>query len=238
MRRKTMFIAVIVIAAAATVTAASLRIYFLDDSGGGDVLWNTDSAYLFIDNIQRGYRFSYLWYPVEVLGEYFYAVPLPDAQRVHLRVFEVTSGGIQRRTIDEGTDPANSPSFYTPFGGQIYAWCPGVVCRWTGNTFESVGSSEEQNIGGMSGLSSTDFTNVKGWSKRGFGTAPVDYKFTIQVADKFEISVDNRSMIKSRFGGASIELLRPGRPPERIFYLEGNPRRVSRAEYERIFGRH
>jgi hypothetical protein len=238
MRNRAVLIVVIAILAAMTATAVSRRVYFLDDGGGGDVLWNDNEAYLFINDIQRGYSWSYLWYPVELLKEYFYVVPLPDAQRVNLSVLKVTSTGTEHSMIDEGADTANSPSFYTPFGDQIYAWCLGAICKWTGTNFESVGKSEEQGIGGMSSLSSKEFTHVNGWSKRGFGPAPAAYKFTIKVNDHFEISVDNRLTEKSRTGGVSVDLLRPGRPLEQIYYVEGDPRRVSRAEYEHVFGRH
>ncbi|MGB0038072.1 MAG: hypothetical protein WBQ00_04175 [Terriglobales bacterium] len=236
MRNKRKLIVVIGIVAAAIAVAASLNTYSINEGGGGRVLWNNNEAYVFVEDIRRGYHFTYLRYPLELLGEYFYWVPDPDVQQVHLVVFKLTSDGIDRHVIDERANTANPPDSYTPMGEEIYAWCPGVVCKWTGTDFKPVDNTEAKRIGGAEGLASRDFTGVSGWSKYTLGSAPAGSRSTIKVDELIEISVDHHAQDRFGHSAISVEVMRPGHAPERIWYIDDRPRTVSRAEYERVFG--
>lgn len=234
MRNKTVLTIAFILCIAAIVVSASFNIYFVIGGGHGDVLWNSDEAYLFSENIQRGYHFTYLEYPFELLGEYFYRVPHTDVEQVHCVVLKVTSSGIDRYVIDVGANTALCPDSYTPIGKEIYAWCPGAVCKWTGTDFKPVTDAEAQSIGGPEGLSRRDFASVHGWSKHSLG--PLGSKFTVRVDDKFELLEDHGSSDKYRNGSVSVGLMRPGRSIERILYLDDKPREVSKQEYESAIG--
>ncbi len=153
-----------------------------------------------------------------------------------LMVVRITPTTVERHVVDPGT----GRDLYTPFEDRIYANCPdiGGLCRWAGDHFERATGEEQRKLDGINRLIQREIDNEKGWSKHGLGPAPVDYKFTIKADDKFELSVSNVVAKKYGYGAVSVDLLRPGQAPERIWYLGGDPRRVSKAEYERVFGRH
>ncbi len=230
----------IAILSAAIVAAASLRMYIIVAGGGGYALWNTNEAYLFISVSQRGYHMSYLEYPWEVLKEYFYVVPSHDDDLRSFTVIRVTPSTVERQLVDlKGIAPGSGPDLYTPFEDRIYANCPdiGGLCRWASDHFERATGEEQRKLDGINRLIQRDIDDENGWSKHGLGPAPVDYKFTIKADDKFELSVSNVVAKKYGYGSVSVDLLRPAQVPERIWYLDGNPRRVSKAEYDREFGR-
>jgi hypothetical protein len=71
-------------------------IHFIRNDGGAYLLWNGNEADLFVHNYQRGFRISYLTYPLVVLKEYFGAPPLPDDEKLSAAVIHVTPFGIKR----------------------------------------------------------------------------------------------------------------------------------------------
>jgi hypothetical protein len=238
MSNKTKRAVAVALLAAMIAVVASFRTYSVISGGGGDVLWNDNEAYVFVEDIQRGYRFRYLTLPVEILGEYFYWVPNPDAQQVHCVVLHVTStSGIDRRVIDVGTDTALCPNFFTPAGEEIYAWCPGVVCKWTGTDFKPVTDAEAHSIGGLEGLAPREFAHVDGWSKHALGSEAAGSKFTIKVDGKFELLETHHPLDKYGLSSISVEIIHPGQDhPEKIWNVDDSHREVSRAEYVRLFG--
>jgi len=238
MRNKTKVMVAIVICAAA-VAAVSLRIYFIREDSGGYVLWNADGAYLFISVARRGLHVSYPEYAWVVLEQFLHGGRDSDDNLSSFTVIRVTPSTVERHVVDlKGIAPGSGPDLYTPFEGRIYANCPdiGGLCRWAGDHFERATEEEQRKLDGINRLIQKDIDNENGWSKHGLGPAPVDYKFTIQADDKFELSVSNVVAKKYGYGAVSVDLLRPGQAPERIWYLDGNPRRVSKAEYDRVFG--
>jgi hypothetical protein len=240
MRNKTKAMVAIAVLAAAMVAAASLRTYTIVEGGGGYALWNAHEAYLFISVSQKGYHCSYLKYPLEVIGEYLYAVPLPDDNLRSFMVIRITPSTVERHLVDlKGIAPGSGPDLYTPFEDRIYANCPdlGGLCRWAGDQFERATEEEQRKLDGINRLIQKDIDNVNGWSKQGFGPGPINNKVTIKPNDKFELSVANLAADGSGYGAVSVDLLRPSQAPERICYLDGHPRRVNKAKYEHVFGR-
>jgi len=231
---KTKAMVAVAILAAATV-AASLRIYFIREDSGGYVLWNAGEAYLFISVARRGLHVSYPEYAWVVLEQILHGGRDADDNLSSLMVIRITPTTVERHVVDPGT----GRDLYTPFEDRIYANCPdiGGLCRWAGDHFERATEEEQRKLDGINRLIQRDIDDENGWSKHGLGPAPVDYKFTIKADDKFELSVSNVVAKKYGYGSVSVDLLRPAQVPERIWYLDGNPRRVSKAEYDREFGR-
>jgi hypothetical protein len=55
----------------ALLALTTLKIYFVQSSTGGSLIWNANEAYLFIPVAQQGYRMSCLGYLVEFVREIF-----------------------------------------------------------------------------------------------------------------------------------------------------------------------
>ncbi len=237
MRTGTKAIIVAAILLGAMVAAASLKLYFIHDDDGDDLVWNSNEAYLFMGVARRGYRISYMEYPWALLKQLLYGVRLPDDERTSVTVVHITASGVERHVaemLDE--PPANTPDFYTPVQGYIYANYRGSLYKWTGNKFETATEEEQRRLDGTNRLDEKNMD--KGWSKRGFGEASTDYQFVVDVGQTFRLEVRNKLPDRTGRGTVSVDVVRPGQNPERIWYLDGRARRVGRAEYEASFARH
>lgn len=79
-----------------------------------------------------------------------------------------------------------------------------------------------------------EFDNVDGWSMRQFGST----------GPKFQLSLDGEPLTILYTGETwppkpvSVDLIRPGQAPQRIWEFDGRPHRVSKVEYEGYFGKH
>lgn len=240
---------------AAVGAASVLRIYLIREDSGGDVLWNASEAYLFIDVAHRGAHVSYLEYPWMIFREYVGGVAAPNNERRSVTAIHITPSGIEQHVVEVAAAPPGGwPGEYTPFEGRIYANYPalGGRCRWAGDHFERATEEESRRLVSSSfpgvearsnrvfGLTSRPFDNVGGWSKHGIGAGPESLfaRSTTDVGGRFTISEKSEPVGRTGYAAVSIYIQRRGQAPERIWYLNGRPRRVSKAEYERIFALH
>lgn len=226
-----------VLAAVFIIAAMALgfgKIYAIRDDDGDHLMWNSKEAYLFMDVARRGFRISYLEYPLVILKELLYGVRLPDDERTSVTVVHITASGVEQHVVEMLDEPpANTPILYTPLQGYIYANCEGHLCKWTGNKFETATQEEQRRLDGTNQLDEKNMD--KGWSKRGFGEASTDYQFAVDVGQTFKLEVTNKLPDRTRRSIVSVDVVRPGHPPEAIWHLDGRPRRVSKMEYEHAF---
>ena len=227
----------VVLLAVAIVAAVTLTIYFVRDDGDGGLLWNGDEAYLFISLVPRGLHVRYLGYPWMVLEQSLYAAPSPDDERISVTVIRVTESSVESHIVDVAdTGPGSGPDFLTPINGHIYANYPalGGLSRWADDRFVAATDEERKRLGNMDHLTVLNIDNVNGWSKRGITPVP-GIQFTVVVGNKFSLLVKNEATDPKEYPRISIDLLRPGRAPERLWYLDQTPHRVSRSVYQRTF---
>jgi hypothetical protein len=88
-----------------------------------------------------------------------------------------------------------------------------------------------------------NYDNVNGWSKRTIGGDVIresahayiekDSSVTIELGGEELTFVMNDGFID---GTSYIDVVRSGRTPERIWYLDEQPHHVIRAEYQQILG--
>ena len=213
------------------------KIYYVREDNSGCILWNTNEAYLFMNVHPRGYHFTYLEYPLVVVKEYFNAPPFPNDQSVSVVVLRVTPSAVERHEVRIGGETANAPDFYTTFGDDIYANCQGVLCRWAGTSFEAATEEERGRLDGINHLSTLEFADREGWYKREVGQAASDYQFSVDVGTRLKFLVKAGNVFRSGYDSPTVDLLRPGQALERIWYLDGAPRKVSKAEYKSVFGK-
>jgi hypothetical protein len=154
---------IIAIALAAIALVFFFKLHFIKyTGGGGDVLWKDDEAYLFMYDRPFGYRLSILSYLLEPAKEYFYAPEPATDNKWNLSIIRITSAGAEHHDQESTVDIDD----FTPVNGEIYAECPGGICRLTGSQFQLIADQEEQNMGGEGRLSKGEFASANGWSKR------------------------------------------------------------------------
>lgn len=121
-----------------------------------------------------------------------------------------------------------------PLDDQIYAKCAGGLCVLSGMNFQLLPEQDGRKI--ESGLSREDFENPNGWSRKTIWPAHVGQKTTPY---EFSISLSDGDKLLVRGGNpVTVDLLRPGRASERLWYHEQRTRRVSAAEYRQVFHPH
>ncbi len=212
--------------------SVSLSAYWIDVSGGGQVLYNNKEAYFFIGSDTLGWHFSWIWYPfVMLMGRAGYIHP-PDDNRGVLYVIRVTSAGVERYVVEQtNRSPGSGPGWYTPIEGRIWAHYPAIggLCWWAGNHFEPATQEERQRIDPFKDLKSGYFKNQNGWSNDMVWVA----NLSIKLDEKVELLLDGGSD-----GGRepiSIQMSKQDQEPVRIFNLDRSSKLVSRSEYRRAF---
>jgi len=241
--RRRIIVAVIVLGLAVSALAW-LRVYYVIDRSNGDLVWNSSDAYVFIGVVESGYTFTYLRYLGEMVREIFpFGASGPEKKHYHAVVLRITPETVQRYTFDNfqsGNVFAVGKTISA--GGLLNETTP---MKWSGAHFEPMTPAEEKEWrdGARAIPPGPAYDNVAGWSKRKVGGEVVresstdysenDAQATIELGGQRLIFRMNSGFVSHE---AYIDLLRPGRAPERIWHLNENPERVSKATYKRIFG--
>lgn len=237
-RKKAVAGFVVLVVLSSLVALAFSNIYYIREDSAGTLLWSADEAYLFMSVVRRGFRIGYLEYPWVIFKQYLNAPPFPDDRRVSVVVIRVTASAVERQVVDFPMNSDHGPTFLTLLEKSIYANCQGVLCRWTGTRFELASDTEQRRLDGINRLSVPNFSGVEGWSRQGVGSVTGDSQFLADVGGKVTLVVNLGNSTKSAYSSASVDLLRSGQVPQRIWYLDGNPRSISKKEYQNRFGSH
>ncbi len=177
--------AILSVALVAMALIVFVKFHFIKyEGGGGYVLWKDDNAYLFMYDRPFGYRLSAMSYILEPVKEYFYAPALPAVDKWNLSIIRITPAGVERHDQESAVDIDD----FTAIDGEIYADCPGGVCKLTNGRFQLISGQEEQKMGGEGRLSKGEFAAVDGWSKRAINRARTGddsghYEFTINLGE-------------------------------------------------------
>ncbi len=243
LRKKTL--GVLTVLVVIVVLLASVRVYYVRTEPSGDLFWNADNAYIFIGLNDQGRSFNYLGFAVEELREIFpFGASAPSNKHSSVLVLHVTPNLIQTYSTDNFW-----PTGITPLEGFLYTgdMLPGgALMKWSDTHFELATSKERTKLQlalqGSRIPPTPSYNNIEGWSKRPVvgeivSESPTvsvekDAKVTIELGGKQVTFVMNSGFITHK---AYIDLIRPGQPPERIWSLDEDGHRVSRAEYERTF---
>lgn len=205
--------------------SATLHLYFISDGVGPVLFWNVDKAYLFIEGGRLGYRVSYLRYlPVLVMESLLRYVPEPDEKNDYVVVVEITPETLHRFVFE---NTGFSLIGDGPMGQFIYGGSNGGPVKWTGTKFEPTTPEELQKLRRIN--FPFNYDNLNGWSARHLP----DGKTVIGIGGKQVTLVRSGLWYKE----TTIDLLRPGQDPERIWHAE-ETHRVSKEEYYKTFGKH
>jgi hypothetical protein len=219
---------------------ASVRIrYTVRRGASGDLLWDGQEAYLFLEVGSSGYRSTCLRYFGEAITAFF-NVPVPATDKSsQTDVFRFTQNGFARydsASLSLGPEIA-------PFDNIIYASSDGGLVKWSGRHFAPTDAEEQQRFVSRS-VVGPDFANFNGWSRQSFiFNKGVDGKiFTEGGNVKFEIQLEGRPAVFTVTHGQegdylSISWEPQGQKAEKIWYLDRQPHNVSKSEYESVFGK-
>jgi hypothetical protein len=211
------------------------KLYYLRADSGGLLVWNSNEAYLFATVAHRGVRVRLLEYPWVAFKEFVRAPPIPDDHLSSLTLFRITESGVERYPAKVSAQPGDIPDFFTPVGQVIYANCQGTVCKWVGDHFENGTLDEQKKFDGINHLAPDIDSSINGWSKRGVGAASADSQYSVEIGKQLTITVKQGNVYRSVTDSATVTLQRDHQPPQQLWHVDGQPRRVSKREYEKAF---
>jgi hypothetical protein len=226
----------ITILAVVATFAAKVDIFLILDGADGTALLSANEVYVFVDTRHIGHRVSYLRFPWFFVKNYLGGIEDPDDDTRSLAVIRVTPSVVEHHTLTVGNrEPGSEPKSYAPRKGRIYVNYPalGGLCFWATDHFEAATHEDRQGFYGQR-LTEKDFDT--GWSERTFGASPgsAGSAFSVRVGDSLDLSVKSHTTFTGS-GRISIEILRPGRNPERVWEHATHWGIVGHAEYQSIF---
>jgi hypothetical protein len=240
------YVVVLIVVAGIVFLLVYPKVNVVRGSAGGALYWNTNEALLFMGGGSDGARMSYARYALEPFLVGMGDVRPPDDSRcAQAVVIRITDKDIQRYDTDVGCVAA-----YDMFEGHIYAVYLPKLWEWVGTHFEpaTVGERDFQAGRATSMPASRshpwEFDNIDGWSMRQLGAVGPKYQFKGRPVTLTQVTLGGQP-VSFIFSGEtfpqmpiSVDLLRSDQSPQTIWSFDGRPHRVSKTEYERIFGNH
>jgi hypothetical protein len=231
-------IALLVVLALVISTLALVRLHYVRSGAVGDLIWNSDEAYVFLSVYQYGNTFSCLGVVGEMVKEGFpFGASPPKNKHYYATVLHITPGSVEHFTVDNFR--IGSPAF--PVGQNVYAGnllAETGPMKWYGSHFQVTTPEEKEEVRKALQLipPGPNYDNVGGWSKRAIDLVSPGKgdQITIQIAGK-PITFTIQSGFTS--SEAFIDLTRSAQAPERIWQLDEKTKRVSLDTYKQIFGR-
>src|SRR5579862_6790495 len=181
----------------------SLHIRYLFDESGGQVFSRQGEIYLFLARGHVGREFTYLEIPFLAIGESV----IPFARG---RVSEVRSAQEVARVTPAGVEKS-----FQDYGFAREAQGPKQI-----TPFEDGFYANCQAV-------------VCKWTPNGFVTLTAEEEFEIRVGAAAMLYVANRAKPADRYPWIAVELHLPDGALDALYNVNGQPRRVSRKEYER-----
>lgn len=213
--------------------SAFLHVFYISDGGTGTLLWNGDTAYLFLDIGSFGYRLTYLQYMRQTVKELLGVGREPSDKRYSNIVFTINHGNVLRYVLND----TRFSGYYVITGNILSGDLnTGILWKWNENHFERATAEDQRNLtqAGVSGMPGPNYDDVDGWHERiNIFSHKGDYQYAVNLNER-TLSLRTR---RERVDDLSVDLVRPDGTNETIWHLDGHPRKVSKAEYERVFGR-
>jgi hypothetical protein len=233
--RKKIFVTSIVLAVSLFVII-NPKVYVIRDAADGTLYWDTNEALLFVGTTSSGVRFSYPRYAIEPVLESLGDVRIPDDKRCsQILVIRVTDKEVQRYItgLEQYAEEPYCFTHYVLFNGRIYVGylAQQKVWRWSSNQFQPATETEFRGFNPLKSAHGSQFDNIEGWSMRENALGRVDsYRITLNGQPLTLVS----SGRKWPRGEISLDLIRPGQAPQRIWSNDERPHVVTKTEYQRI----
>jgi hypothetical protein len=217
---KNVLIAAAVITALAIVIATGRIHYIRLRANDADLLWNGREAYVVVRSMRQGWQGNYLQWAQMFVTSRLGLVAWPTESRRSTTVFRITPAKRESYVFrDQETGPC------TIFENQIY--CHGLW-RWAGDQFEQTTVDERRRFD-SGNHPSGEWSNVDGWSRRCclLNRRVGDSRFPIEIDGERLVVIAWNDHVKS-----SIQVAMPNGVLEKLWSLDGTPRRVRRHEYD------
>jgi len=219
------------------------QVYVMRGNGTGVLYWNADRALLVMDEMSDGAHMSYVRYGLE---PYFFELGQDhkrnDLACLQVAVIQITDKDVQTFKPDLLKSAQPECMGLELFDGDFYAVHWPILWKWSGGT--SFERPTHQEYGAYAtafdagtlppGISSKTpwlFDDVDGWSMRTLGYTKPPFDITL-AGQPVSIMFHGRTWPPAPL---SIDLIRPGQPPQMIWSFDESPHRVSKAEYYRVF---
>jgi hypothetical protein len=210
---------------------AFLHVYFISDGGNGTLLWNGDTAYLFLDLGSLGYRVTYLQYLGQSVKEVFGVGREPSDERYSNVAFTINSGTVHRYMIDD-----MRLSGYYVINGSVLSGDgnTGILWKWNENHFERATAQDQRDLtkAGESRMPGPNYDDIDGWHERisifSHNMEPYTYVINLKGAT---LSLRTR---QERLDDLSFDIVRADGTTESVWHLAGHMRKVSKAEYQQV----
>jgi hypothetical protein len=215
---------------------AQTRMYIVGDAADGVLFWNSNEADIFLKIVNRGYRMSYLQYLVKLPKELLGGVPTPDANHFSGAVLRLDPEGVLRY----GKEEIEVGSFEL-VDGKVCSrnLKDGVLWVWSGTQLEPAGIQVERNLEEAQRAFKVsehplgpDFDGMNGWS----GRYSIPYR---NDGTKFDMEVHGQKLtviVRKSGNTISINLINSGKREESIWKMNNRTRKVTKTEYEKLFG--
>jgi hypothetical protein len=212
-----------------------LHVFYISDGGNGTLLWNGDTAYVFLDLGSLGYRLSYLQYIGQIAKEILGVGREPSDERYSNVVFTINSGNVHRYVLND-----MRLSGYYVINGRILSGDTntGILWKWNVNYFERATAQYQRDLtkAGESRLTGPEYDDIDGWHQRisifSHNMEPYTYVMNLSGAT---LSLRTR---QERLDDLSVDLVRSDGSTETIWHVDGHPKKVSRTDYEEAFNKH
>ena len=215
------------------------KMYVVRDEAGGTLFWNSNEALLFVGVERSGARFAPLTYFGNIIRESLGGVRPPDIEAcLQTVVIRMTDKDVERYETDIQRHLTDGDCFghIAPFEGHIYAGylAQGRIWKWSGDHFEPAAQEELRGFDPMKAASrGFQFDDIEGWSMREYALGRVRYPLTLNGQP---VTFVSSGRVPPAIYEPSVDVIRSGQNPQRIWYLDERPHRVSKAEYDKIFG--
>ena len=212
----------LIVAVVLLVVSFAVKGHWLSNGWSAQILWRPDEAYLVVGVSANGWRMSW---PMLMIGRIAsFGVPLTH-RRLTSSIFRITSTSVERYDVNERRIPDLGAT-----GDYIHD----MTHRWKGDRFEPMTPDEIKQVKTRPRVQQS-FDNVDGWSKRTIGfsgqvliTRTVMLNLAGQPA-KLRLMVEEPLVSR-------IALQRGANHAETLWSQDGRFRRVSRSEFDLVFG--
>ncbi len=214
---------------ATVLLAGVLEVHVVRPAAGlGQLLWDDDEAFLFIEETVDGLRMPYLQYGAAAVPAYLLGFqPSSRDQKSTRTIIRITA---QSEEVHVLRMP-HGPFSLRPLGHRVYARVNGVPMRWSGSRFEPADVNEWAET---VRLPSSDFSNVNGWSNRsdvlhrGIG----ETRYWLRLGGE-AVDVINVNNFFEKFN--AIDIQRNGAARKRLWSIDSNIKWVGQEQYLAAF---
>lgn len=210
----------------------------LELGGPGQVLWNDQQCFIFVQTNNSGWRLTPSRYLISgLLGALGARTDFTDTDAI-VEVFHIHDGRVDEHTVRHFQLATTT----FPYQGKLYmmyyatgSQSSGVADEaknyvWDGQTFVPVDKGEANRIRGTFQYQE-EILSKEGWTSKSFNSSFSGWSVEIgQPNGKYLLEIQHPSQ-----SATTITLRRPATEQELIKYGDGKPRLVSKGKYYSIF---